>query len=266
MPRKPEFDLAAALATDWHSGSAFRTAWFNALSMLFPLGEKFFIDSVKAFRDQIDDPRLLDEVTAFQAQEAIHRRQHQSYNELLCDLRGYDLQEIERPIRERIAWVNRELSARRRLAGTAANEHLTAVLANDMLERKDSLIGADPGIARLWRWHGIEETEHKSVAYDVYTAVGGNVSERRQAMFFSGLYFFKDVFRIVRLMLRHDGKLWSPVVWLDGIVFLWVKPGFLRRTFMPCMHFFRKDFHPWQHDNRALVAEWQRSEEAEMGE
>ena len=45
-PRHPGFEIEAALATDWHGGSAFRTAWFNAMSMLFPLGEKFFIDTV----------------------------------------------------------------------------------------------------------------------------------------------------------------------------------------------------------------------------
>ena len=95
-PRQPEFDLAAALGRDWCGGSAFRTAWFNALSMLFPLGEKFFIDSVRAFRDQIDDPVLVEQITAFQGQEAVHRRQHQRYNEILCRARGYDHDAIEK--------------------------------------------------------------------------------------------------------------------------------------------------------------------------
>ena len=73
-PRHPTFALEDALASDWHGGSAFRTAWFNAMSMLFPLGEKFFIDSVRVYEDQIDDPRLLKEIIAFQGQEAIHRQ------------------------------------------------------------------------------------------------------------------------------------------------------------------------------------------------
>lgn len=255
-PRRPSFDLHDALAGDWHGGSAFRTAWFNALSMLFPLGEKFFIDSVRAFCDQVDDPRLLEQVAAFQGQEAVHRRQHREYNILLCQLRGYDFEAIEEPIRKRIAWAYRELSARRRLAGTAANEHLTAVLANDMLEREDSFSGADPAIADLWRWHGVEETEHKAVAYDVYLAVGGNLRERRQAMLLSTHFFFKDVFRILAIMLKHDGKFWSIREWLDGIKFLWIKPGFLRRSFLPYLRFYRKDFHPWRHDNRHLIDAW----------
>lgn len=256
-PRRPELDLDAALAGDWCGGSVFRTAWFNALSMLFPLGEKFFIDSVRAFRDQVDDPTLLEQITAFQGQEAVHRRQHQRYNETLCAARGYDIEAIETPIAERIEWANSELSARRRLAGTAANEHLTAILADDLLRSDDALIDADPNIAELWRWHAVEETEHKSVAYDVYTAVGGYDKERRQAMTLSTWFFFKDTFRILRLMLRHDGKLWSFRVWWDGLGFLFVKPGFLRRIALPWLSYFRSGFHPWQHDNRQLIAAWE---------
>lgn len=255
-PRRPAFDLANALGRDWHGGSAFRTAWFNALSMLFPLGEQFFIDSVIAFKDRIDDPRLLDEISAFQAQESIHRLQHKKYNALLCEMRGYDLVKIEQPLRDRMAWANRELSARRRLAGTVSNEHLTAVMANDMLHRGDVLAGADPDIAELWLWHGVEETEHKSVAFDVYQAIDGPLSERRQAFFFNTFFFFKDAFRILRLMLKHDGKLWSLREWASGFKFLLVKPGVLRRIFFAYLAFLKKDFHPWQHDNRHLIERW----------
>ena len=264
-PRHPEFALEQALASDWHGGSAFRTAWFNAMSMLFPLGEKFFIDSVRHYRQQIEDPQLLREVTAFQGQEAVHRKEHQHYNERLCALRGYDLEAIEKPIRERIAWANRELSARRRLAGTVANEHLTAILADFMLKRRDSLADADPEIAALWLWHGIEETEHKAVAFDVYQAVGGTTSERRQALFYSTWYFVKDTFRILRLMLRHDGKLWSLREWLSGLNFLFGRPGVYRRIFPAFLRFLRKDFHPWQHDNRDLIAEWNNERQASPG-
>jgi predicted metal-dependent hydrolase len=257
-PRRPSFDLASALASDWHGGSAFRTAYFNAMSMLFPLGEKFFIDSVCHFRKQIDDPKLLQEITAFQGQEATHRRQHQKYNELLCEQRGYDLDRFERPMRDRMAWAYREFSARRRLAGTVANEHLTAIMADDLLRFKDALTEADPNVAALWLWHGIEETEHKAVAFDVFVAVGGTVAERRQALIMNTFFFFKDTFRNLCIMLMHDGKLWSLREWLGGFKFLFIKPGIMRRVFFSYLRFYRKNFHPWQHDNRKLIADWER--------
>ncbi len=256
-PRRPEFELAEALARDWHGGSAFKTAYFNAMSLLFPLGEKFFIDSVRHYRNQIDDPKLLDEITSFQGQEAIHRQEHQKYNDMLCTQRGYDLDRFERPLRERMAWAHRELSASRRLAGTVANEHLTAIMANDMLTHKDVLAGASPRVAALWLWHGIEETEHKAVAFDVHVAVGGTVRERRQALLLNTFFFFEDTFRNLRIMLKHDGKLWNLREWLGGLKYLFIKPGILRRVFFASLRFYRKDFHPWQHDNRELIAEWE---------
>lgn len=260
-PRRKSFDIEAVLATDWHGGNAFRTAWFNSMSMLFPLGEKFFIDSVRHFKDQVEDSQLLAEIGGFQAQEATHRLQHQKYNELLCKARGYDLLRFEKNERARIEWANREMSAIRRLAGTVASEHLTAIMAHDMLTRKDSLVDADEQVASLWRWHGVEETEHKAVAFDVYLAVRGTVRGRRLAMIHSTIFFFKDTFRNLFIMLRNDGKLWSLRVWLSGLKFLFIKPGILRRMFVPWLKFFRKDFHPWQNDNRHLVDEWQQEED-----
>ena len=256
-PRHKSFDIEGALASDWHGDSAFVTAWFNAMSLLFPLGEKFFIDTVVHFIDEIDDPRLREEIAAFRAQESTHRVQHQKYNELLCRLRNYDLEHFEKNVRERMAWAYRELSAHRRLAGTVANEHLTAIMADDMLSRRDSLIGADPAIAELWRWHGIEETEHKAVAFDVFTTVGGTVSQRRLALLLNSFFFMKDTMRNLCIMLKHDGKLWSLREWATGFRFLFVKPGILRRIASDWLRFFRRDFHPWQIDNRDLIRDWE---------
>lgn len=256
-PRRKSFDIEAALATDWHGGSAFKSAWFNAMSMLFPLGEKFFIDSVRYFAEEVDDPRLLAEIATFQAQEATHRRHHQNYNEKLCALRGYDLERIERDERERIAWAYRELTPRRRLAGTTASEHLTAILAHEMLTNRQIMANADPRIAELWLWHGIEETEHKAVAFDVHVAAGGPVRERRHALILNTFFFLKDTMRNLCIMLQKDGRLWSLREWASGLNFLFGKPGLLRRVFIPWLRFLRRDFHPWQHDNRDLVAIWE---------
>jgi len=40
-------DMQAPIPRHWCAGDAFRTALFNALSMSFPVGEQFFIDSVR---------------------------------------------------------------------------------------------------------------------------------------------------------------------------------------------------------------------------
>jgi predicted metal-dependent hydrolase len=45
--RKLLVDLTTPFAARWNGGDAFRSAFFNALSMSFPLGEQYFIDSVR---------------------------------------------------------------------------------------------------------------------------------------------------------------------------------------------------------------------------
>ena len=182
--------------------------------------------------------------------------EHQRYNEMLCEARGYDLEVIEAPLRERDEWGRATFTPRRQLAGTVALEHLTAIMADDLLSHDDIMKNANPALAELWRWHAIEETEHKSVAFDVYMAVGGNTRERRIALIMNTWFFFKDVFPIVWRMLKWDGKHRSPRVWLSGLNFLFGKPGFLRRITFSYLKFFSKRFHPWQRDNRHLIDAW----------
>ena len=63
--RNRQFDLQKHLATDWLDNDPFKTAFFNSMSMSFPVGEKSFIDSVRAYSDKIQDPKLLKEMSGF---------------------------------------------------------------------------------------------------------------------------------------------------------------------------------------------------------
>ena len=221
--RNPQLDLADALKCDWMNDHQFATAWFNAMSITFPMGEQFFINSVRHYRDRITDPKLKQEMKDFYSQEAVHLREHQRYNELLCAQRGYDLETLEKPLRRRMAWVKKNVPAREQLAGTVAVEHLTAVLAERALGEADLFKGAHPAMAKLWKWHAVEEMEHKAVAFDVYRAIGGTEKMRRAAMRRSTFFLTWDILHGVRHILRRDGVLWSPKVWASGFVFLFGK-------------------------------------------
>ncbi|MFN2361367.1 MAG: metal-dependent hydrolase [Marinobacter sp.] len=88
-PRHLRFDHAEELRTLWHGNDAFRTTFFNALSLQFPDGEQQFINAVRLYRDQVDDPKLKEEIRGFIGQEALHSREHKHHNEAL-KARGYD--------------------------------------------------------------------------------------------------------------------------------------------------------------------------------
>ena len=76
-------DMQAPIARHWCAGDAFRTALFNALSMSFPVGEQFFIDSVRKGFLALppgQQERFRAEVQGFIGQEATHRRIHGLFN------------------------------------------------------------------------------------------------------------------------------------------------------------------------------------------
>ena len=254
-PRHPTFDLEEALAGDWNGGSAFRTAFFNAMSLSFPSGERFFIDAVREHEEGLRDPALREAVRGFIGQEAVHRRVHAAYNETFCRRRGYDLDELEGPFLEGVRWSEENVSPLGRLAATVALEHLTAILAAALLDsRSGSLAGADPRVAELWRWHAVEETEHKSVAFDVYAVSGGCPKRLRQTLKYATFNFLRDNFRAIRTMLRHDGH--GPEVFAGGMWHLFGWPGILRRLIPEWATFLRRDFEPPKEGDAALVDGW----------
>ncbi|MGP4845875.1 metal-dependent hydrolase [Marinobacter sp. 1Y8] len=250
-PRHVSFELGDELKTLWHGNNVFRTAFFNALSLQFPDGEQQFINAVRLYRDEIKDPKLAAEVRGFIGQEALHGREHRRYNNALKS-RGYDVDAIDARFRKHMDWVEK-LPPNRQLAGTCGAEHYTAVLANAILSDPEWMQSVSPKMRELWRWHAIEETEHKAVAFDVYRQCVGNERLRKIVFLFVTYNFTKYTFLNTCSMLRREGKLWSLRTWLDGINFLWGKPGIIRKCMPEFMAYMKTGFHPWQQDNRALL-------------
>ncbi|MDE0931701.1 MAG: metal-dependent hydrolase [Halioglobus sp.] len=261
-PRNKEYDIGQSLKHDWYDNHPFKTAWFNAMSITFPLGEKFFIDSVRYYADQIDDPKLNEDIRGFCGQEGFHRRQHQRYNQALCEQRGYDLQVMEGRLEKNIQRAYKFLSPMERLASTVAFEHITAILAETALSEDDPMIGnTDSAMQALWQWHAAEEMEHKSVAFDVYKAVGGTEKMRKRAMRQSTIFLMVDVMAGLTHMLRKDKKLWSPRLWSQGWKFLFSKEGILRRVWPAYKEYYQDGFHPWDRDTRPLLESWKLTED-----
>jgi len=263
-PRTLNFHVDDELATLWHGGDVFKTAFFNALSLQFPRGEQQFIDSVRTYRDQVKDPKLLSDIRGFIGQESLHSREHEDYNAALAQ-RGYDLDHMHKRFNAHMEYVYSK-PPHLRLAGTCAAEHYTAVLAHGLLNNPKWLEGASPRIQALWRWHAIEEIEHKSVAYDVFQSEIGIPRVRILLFFVVSYNFFKFSFLNTCNMLRTEGKLWSPMTWLKGLNFLWGYPGVFRKSLPHIFSYLKKDFHPWELDDSKNLQSWiQRLDETGYG-
>ena len=256
--RNLSFDFSA-VPDRWHGDRAAGSLFFDNLSTLFPLGERFFIRSVVHYRDRVKDPKLRADVRAFTSQEAIHTREHESYNRMLRR-RGYDLDRMERGIARLLALPKR-LHRRRAplvsLAVTVALEHWTAMLGHFVLEDDSIMDGADPQMAAIWRWHAAEECEHKSVAIDVYEqAAQGGYWTRVLVMLVTSLLFWGRILRQQWMMMRADGIAFSAREWLDLGRFLFVEQRALKRLFPIWLSFFARGFHPWQLDDASLLERW----------
>jgi len=258
LPRNREYDIARSLQRDWFDNHPFKTAWFNAMSITFPLGEKFFIDSVRYFAGKIADPKLNDDIRGFCGQEGFHRREHTRYNQILCERRGYDLAALEGRLESNIKRAYKFLSPLERLAATVAFEHITAIMAEAALNEDNPMIqSADSDMLALWQWHAAEEMEHKSVAFDVYRAVGGTEKMRKRGMRQATIFLTLDILMGLLHMLRRDKHLWNARLWVDGWKFLFFKGGILRRVWPAYKEYFRDGFHPWDRDTRQLLHTWQ---------
>lgn len=239
----------------WFNGDVLVTHLLNAMSATFPEGERFFVESVRAFRDGITDPLLQKEVSAFIGQEAMHAKEHDTFNRYL-EMTGLDMADVERRIKANIDRARREAPPEFQLAMTCALEHFTAILAEQFLSKPELFEHVHPQMRNLLIWHAIEETEHKGVAFDVYRSQVGDEELRIRVMRLVTLYFtVRNAMYTMRLM-RSDGKLFSPRAWYRGVKTLWGRNGLFRGMLPSYLEYYERDFHPWQRDTRALVEEW----------
>lgn len=254
-PRDRRFGRDSRQARWWMGRDPIATAFHNSLSITFPKGEAFFIESVKAFRDGVS-PQLAEEIRAFTTQEVMHSREHVAFNRRVTEA-GYDFAPLERAVDEILAIV-RERPPIMNLAATMALEHYTAILAAMILGDPRYFAGTDAEQANMWKWHAIEELEHKGVAYDTWMHATRDWSRWRRwrlksiMMVVVTLNFWRKRVEGALELLRQDGITGWRAKW--GITwYLLGRPGILRRILPGWAAYFLPGFHPWNHDDRALI-------------
>jgi uncharacterized protein len=264
-PRDRRFGRGTAQERWWLNGDPIATALYNALSATFPKGEAFFVESVRAFRDGAP-PKLADEIQAFVKQEVMHSREHVAFNKRALEA-GYDMRLLDADVDRRLA-VIRAKPPIASLAVTMALEHYTAILAHELLRSARHLEGADAESAALWRWHAIEEIEHKGVAYDTWLHATRDWprfkrwSVKAKVMLLVTHHFMTDRTRGALELLRQDG-ITGPKAWARLFWFAFVRPGMVRKIMGAWLSYFMPGFHPWNHDDRKLIERAERELAAE---
>lgn len=256
QPRKVHFDVSA-VPRHWNGGDPVLTRFFDALSVHFPEGERFFIQSVRNYQEQVDDPRLREDIRHFIRQEGQHGIVHDSFNEVMSS-QGVDVEEATANLRGFIRIFQKYMPKKYQLAMTAAFEHFTATLGEAMLKDKaDMFTEADPVMRALFLWHGVEEVEHKAVAFDVYQKVaGGGYMTRASALVLGTLMMHMVVAPVFWNMLRLDGVASKPLTLLRGLNKIYGANGILSGMLPEFLAWFRPGFHPWETGMPEKVAAW----------
>lgn len=263
-PRDRRFGRNAVQQRWWAGGDPFATAFYNALSVTFPKGEAMFIEAVKAFREGVS-PKLEKEIRAFVTQEVMHTREHVAFNKRVEEA-GYDIGFLN----DQVSHVMDLIKSRPQIVNlcvTMALEHYTAILAKQFLEDPHAFRNGEGEQVELWKWHAIEEIEHKGVAYDTWLHATQGWSRWKRwkmkstLMLLVSINFWKNRYVGMLHLLKQDGITgWQAhrgLLW-----FLLGRPGTLRKLFLPWATYFLPGFHPWNEDDRHLIGKFDSDYEA----
>jgi predicted metal-dependent hydrolase len=263
--RRMDFEFDDAIPKYWFDNNPFLTMLLTGLSCVFPEGERMFMRSVRNYQDKITDPELLKEVRAFIGQEAHHGKEHQEFNEFMAR-KGLPIEKIMAFVAQGIAFEEKNLSKERMLAKTCALEHFTAMFAEVVLEHPEFLDSMDERLKPLWLWHAIEESEHKSVAFDVYQQQVGNYWIRVSEMAFTSVFFtfFTGLHTVQLLRATDEQRNFKAIA--QGLNVLLGRKGFFRGMMPQYLAYYRPDFHPAQRDSSALRAKGLRLLQSFLGE
>ncbi|MCB9749102.1 MAG: metal-dependent hydrolase [Myxococcales bacterium] len=239
------------LPRHWMAGEAVPTHISNAVNLLFPLGERFFVRSVKRYFHSLDDPALRAQVKGFFGQEGRHAHEHERLFATL-EQQGYHIRGFLRAY-ERVAfkWLEPRFGPEMALSVTVALEHYTAIMAEGALAH-GVLEHADPRVRALLLWHAAEEIEHKAVAFDVLQKVNPSYALRMAGLTIATLGLAGFWVAAAITLLRQEPEL----RWRDALRQLrrQERDSIARRVFLRGIReYVRRDFHPWQNDNYELA-------------
>ena len=190
-PRKVKFEWQDT-PVDWIPNQSFVSYFINEINMILPAGEFWFCRLYNKVLPKITDEKLAEDVKAFIRQEAMHAQAHNSANKEYLTVRNIDVSRnlkimdflfgkvlADQPMGLEVPKALEHQWDLFRLGIIATVEHMTCVLGKYVLYNSEwQRLGADPNMLDLVKWHGAEEIEHRTVAFDLYRHLGGGYISR----------------------------------------------------------------------------------------
>jgi hypothetical protein len=251
--RRVNFNFEKKNPRFYYKNNPFSTHFINALHIVFPTGERFFVNATLKHKNKIEDEKLKKQVKNFCGQEGIHSTMHERFWNILKE-NGYNIKGYEKHIDNLL----HKIIAKIEIEGTKVNnidlvatvclEHFTALFGHAIFMHVDTNKGTVPeDIAELFQWHAAEEIEHKNVAFDVYQTVDKDEYVKRAALMpivTALLYFYLS---IGTLMLIYQDRKYLKLTQLPKQFYEFATGLFSDLhgdMYKEFLKFFKKDFHP----------------------
>lgn len=272
--RNVKFDFNSIQDNHYVSKNMFATHFMNALHILFPEGEKFFIRSIKTYMKDINDPLLKKEVRDFMGQEGVHFREHERFWEQMEKM-GLKPRPLVNTINKAVDGVEKALNwflpkkaaDKLALSITVGMEHYTALFGQQYLTNFNYFSDAYPKqMLMLTMWHSAEELEHKSVAFDVLKIVDDSYFIRMLGMFIASSFFYTFATYGMFYFIAQDPQRNFDNAWEQFTIFL---DKFIQKPeglegWRILLDYFKPGFHPDDHDNYHLAEEFFKQYEADL--
>ncbi len=250
--RRMDFKFDDSIPKYWYGDDPIRTMVLTALSCTFPEGERMFMRAVRHFQANITDPKLQKDVRAFIGQEAHHGKEHQAFNEMM-GRKNLPTMNIDKFVKKMIAREESLFSPEHMLARTCALEHFTAMFAEMLLAHPEMLNEVDERLKPLWMWHAVEESEHKSVAFDVFQDQVNSYWIRSGEMAFISVFFtFFTIVHTRQLLSAAKSEVDTAKSMRKNLAMLWKNRRVLADLSKHYLSYYRPNFHPSQKDSSSL--------------
>ncbi len=207
--RKMAFEVPAAKDFNplYIAGNATLSYMHTALGLYVVYLEPFVVKSMRKVMPQIRDEALREEVDRFCRQESQHYQQHADFNKLVLARNYPGLEQRLKRVADDFDGYLRNGSDHFRIGFVEGFESYTsqmalALLASSLYEHKRS----EPRFASLFKWHLIEEIEHRNVAYDIYQHLYGSYLARARLCWMAQNHMFRFYADCLRIMSAAEGE------------------------------------------------------------
>lgn len=205
--RTMKFDVPSP--ADFHplylAGSAALSYSHSAFGLYAALLEPFAVKSLRKVLGRIRDDKLREEVDRFCRQEAQHYQRHIDFNKLIL-AQGYP------GLEARVERLRRDLEG---FLGDASDEYCVGyvegfesyttqfalrMIGSGLYDHKRT----HPAFGTLFKWHMLEEIEHRTVAFDLFQHIHGGALFRARMCWSAQGHMLRFLDDCADLMSKHD--------------------------------------------------------------